>query len=220
MPINVTCPNCLKRFSVSDKFAGKSGPCPNCEKTIKIPELTEQVVIHAPESSGPADSTGKPILKPLRRRDVKIGTPVLLGAGLAAFAVFAIAFGLGLSGQQPATALLAIGSVLLAPPLVFVGYWFLHDDELEAYNGKQLLLRCGTCSAAFAALWALYAFVPRYVSGYAAMEEYSGLDMLIFMPLMIALGTIIAVAALELEIAQGAMHYLFYFSVTFLSFAG
>lgn len=214
MPINVTCPSCLKRFTVSDKFAGKSGPCPSCQKTIKIPEKSDEIVIHAPEDAGPKDKAGKAILKPLRRKDVKISPPVLIASLVSAVVVFAIAFGLGLSGGQPPTAVLAIGALLLAFPLAFVGYWFLHDDELEGYTGRQLLLRCGICAAGFAAIWAVYAFVPRYVNNYQSMGEYTGLDLAIFLPLMVILGTIVAVAALELEVVQGALQYILYLGVT------
>ena len=35
MAIDVTCPSCHTRFQVSDKFAGKSGPCPKCKNTIR-----------------------------------------------------------------------------------------------------------------------------------------------------------------------------------------
>lgn len=216
MPINVTCPSCLKRFTVSDKFAGKTGPCPSCQKTIKIPEAAEQVVIHAPKDSGPTDAKGKSLSKPIRRKDVKIGTPIIVGACLAAFAVLAVAFGLGLSGQQPHVAVLAIGALILAPPLVFLGYWFLHDDELEGYTGQQLLVRCGICSLIFAALWGLYGFVPAYVQGYGAMAEYSAMDMAIAFPVMVAIGACAAVLALELEVVQGVLNYVLYLAVTFL----
>ncbi len=42
MPIQVTCPGCLKRFTVADKHAGKQGPCPACKKPITIPKLEEE----------------------------------------------------------------------------------------------------------------------------------------------------------------------------------
>ncbi len=216
MPINVTCPSCLKRFTVSDKFAGKSGPCPSCEKTIKIPEKSEEVVIHAPASSGPTDASGRAILKPIRRKDIKISTPVLVGAGLATLAVFAIAFGLGLSGEQPHWALLAIGALVLSFPIAFVGYWFLQDEDLEAYNGQQLLVRCGICGVAFASIWAIYGFVPKYVAGMTSMAEYSALVMLIFLAVMIVIGTIASVLTLELEVLQGGLHYVFYLTLTFV----
>ena len=53
MPIPVICPGCKASFRVSDKFAGKTGPCPKCKTTIKIPEAvpqTEQVVIKGAKS--------------------------------------------------------------------------------------------------------------------------------------------------------------------------
>ncbi len=216
MAISVTCPSCLKRFNVSDKFAGKSGPCPNCQKQIKIPEKSEEVVIHAPEDDAPKDSKGRSILKPIRRQEVKLGLPVILVASLSGLVVFGIALGLGLSGGSPPTALLAVSSLLLAPPLVFVGYWFLHDDELEGFNGRQLLLRCGVCSIAFAFLWLVYASVPRYVSGYASMAEFTGFDLIIVIPVMLVIGTVVSVAILELEVFQGALHYGLYLGVTFV----
>lgn len=216
MPIQVTCPSCLKRFNVSDKFAGKTGPCPACQKTIKIPELSEQVVIHAPAGDTPKDSTGKAILNPLRRKEVALSLPVILGASLGTLSVFAIALGLRLSGDQPPTLLLVMAAIVLAIPLVVVGYWFLQNDELEGFRGRQLALRSGVCAAVFALLWAAYAFVPRYVSGYSSMAEISGMEMAIFLPLMIAAGTFVSVAALELEIVQGLMHYMLYLGVTFI----
>jgi hypothetical protein len=37
MPISYSCPHCGKQFSVADQFAGQSGPCASCGKTITIP---------------------------------------------------------------------------------------------------------------------------------------------------------------------------------------
>lgn len=216
MAIPVTCPSCLKRFSVSDQFAGRTGPCPNCQKPIKIPEKAEEVVIHAPDDAAPKDSSGKSILNPIRRSETQLSLPVILAICLAVFSLFAIALGLGLSGEQPHVAVLAAGAVLLAPPLVFVGYWFLRDDELEGFRGQQLVVRCGICAAVFAALWAFYGFVPGYLSGYASMGEITGLDLVIFIPLMLVIGTVVGVAVMELEILQGAMQYAFYLGITFV----
>lgn len=215
MAIPVTCPSCFKRFSVSDKFAGKTGPCPACQKPIKIPEKSEEVVIHAPDTATPKDSTGKSILSPVRRKEVKLGMPVILGASLGAVTVFAIAIGLRLSGDAPPTGLLAPASFLLGLPLVFVGYWFLQDDELEGFRGRPLLLRCALAALIFAVTWALYAFLPMYISGYESMAEISGLEMAIFIALMIAVGTAASVLIFELEVTQGILHYMLYFAVTF-----
>lgn len=212
MAIPVTCPSCLKRFNVSDKFAGKSGPCPNCKKTIRIPEKTEEVVIHAPDDAAPKDSKGRSILKPIRRTEVNLSMPVILATSLSTVVVFGLALGIGLSGGAP-TALFAIGALLLAAPLVFVGYWFLHDDELGSYRGRDLLVRCGVCSIVFASLWGLYAYLPSYLTGDA---EIDGLQVAMLLPIMLALGTIASVLVFELEVLQGLLLYAFYLAITFL----
>lgn len=214
MPIQVTCPGCLKRFTVNDKFAGKSGPCPSCRKVIKIPDKSDEVVIHAPEETGPKDSTGKSVLKPIRRKEVKLSIPVMLAAGISTFVVFGLAVGIRLTGEAPPTALLAIGAMLLAPPLVFAGYWFLRDDELEGYSGRELIVRCGICALAFAGCWLLFAFVPVYLTGEKSIAEVPGSYMLFTIPAMIIIGTFVSVGALELEFVQGALHYLLYLAVT------
>ncbi len=212
MAIPVTCPSCLKRFNVSDKFAGKSGPCPNCKKTIRIPEKSEEIVIHAPEDAAPKDSKGRSILKPIRRTEVKLSMPVILAISLSTVVVFGTALGIGLSGSAP-TALLAIGALLLAAPLVFVGYWFLHDDELDSFRGRELLIRCGVCSIVFASLWGLYAYLPGYLTGEA---EIDGMQIAMLLPIMLAVGTIASVLVFELEVLQGLLLYAFYLVITFV----
>lgn len=37
MAINFTCPHCAHRTNVSDEYAGHSGPCAECGKTITVP---------------------------------------------------------------------------------------------------------------------------------------------------------------------------------------
>ena len=73
MSIRVTFPGCLKRFNVSEKFAGKKGPCPKCKKTIEIPEKDEEVVIHEAET-GAKDSTGKKLSKQIARKETNLST--------------------------------------------------------------------------------------------------------------------------------------------------
>ena len=73
MPIQVTCPGCLKRFSVADKFAGQKGPCPKCKQIITIPKKEDEVVIHAPVHSeaGAIGAGGQHVLKTSKRKDTK-----------------------------------------------------------------------------------------------------------------------------------------------------
>ena len=79
MAIDVTCAGCKTRFQVSDKFAGKQGPCPKCKKIITVPSKKDEVVIHAPEVSGPKDSKGQLVLKPIARKETRL-TPVNIAA--------------------------------------------------------------------------------------------------------------------------------------------
>lgn len=212
MAIAVTCPSCLKRFSVSDKFAGKSGPCPSCQKTIKIPEKVDEVVIHAPDEAAPKDSKGRSILKPIRRTEVNLSLPVILAAALSTLVIFGLALGFGISGGAP-TALLAISAVVLAVPLVFVGYWFLHDDELDGFKGRELWIRCGVCALIFAAAWAVYIYVPAYLND---GDPVNGIQIVMLIPIMVAIGAAASVLTLELEVLQGVLHYALYLGITFM----
>jgi hypothetical protein len=215
MPIPVTCPSCLTRFSVSEKFAGKSGPCPKCKAIIKIPELSEQVVVHAPVDSAPKDSKGKSVLKPIRREETKLSMPVIVGSALAALVAVGVAFGYRLNPTPPPAAVLAAASILLAAPLVYAGYWFLRDDELQGFTGRELLVRCTICAVVFALGWAVYAWVPGFVADQQSLSETSALMMALMIGVMVALGATAAVLTLELEIGQGLLLHLMYLIITF-----
>jgi len=39
MPIDFTCPHCGTRTNVDDRYAGQSGPCAKCDRTITIPAM-------------------------------------------------------------------------------------------------------------------------------------------------------------------------------------
>lgn len=55
MPISFTCPHCGKQTSVADQYAGQSGPCAGCGRTVSIPApFVPQPAPFAP----PAKSSG------------------------------------------------------------------------------------------------------------------------------------------------------------------
>jgi hypothetical protein len=216
MAIDVTCAACKTRFQVSEKFAGKSGPCPKCKATIKIPEKKDQVVIHGPDESATKTATGQPIFKPILRKEVRlsplqIGAIVgaVLGVLLATF-VFRIAFGVG---QTPVSVLI-LGAIALAPPLAFAGYTFLREDELAPHRGTELLLRLIAPSIVYPGLWALYWFVFWQLSDVNVTPNWylAGPAALI----MVAIGAVTAQASLELELGAGALHYSLYLIVTII----
>lgn len=107
MAIDITCAGCKTRFQVSDKFAGKQGPCPKCKAIITVPAKKDEVVIHAPEMSGPKDSKGQLVLKPIFRQEARISS-LQIGAivGSVVFTLvlallLRLAFGQAIKDVQP-----------------------------------------------------------------------------------------------------------------------
>src|SRR5437016_617549 len=117
MAIDVTCPSCFARFQVSDKFAGKSGPCPKCKKTIKVPEKKDEIVIHAPEVSGPKDTTGVAVLKPLTRKETRLSTMQIVAIVGSVVGVVVITAVLRTQPMHVRQLAAMFGAVLLGPPL-------------------------------------------------------------------------------------------------------
>src|SRR5688500_2875242 len=125
MPLNVICPGCKKRFTVSEKFAGQKGPCPQCKTVIQIPEKQEDVVIHAPEGAGPKDSKGTAVLRPILRKDTTFSGKMAGAIAEGVVVTFVAAWIIG-STYQPKEKgqkaeipwpLQALAAIALAPPL-------------------------------------------------------------------------------------------------------
>lgn len=218
MPIQVICPGCHTRFTVGDQHAGKTGACPKCKGQITVPKKEDEVVIHAPElEAGAKDAKGRSVLKPIRRKEAKfkLSTFAVI-SGLALLSV-AIAWLLGHSEMSDANRLiaLAIGAVLLGPPLAYGGYTFLRDDELGFYQGTSVVVRSVACGLVYAFLWGVYVFVGRQVFGDA--EFAAGLEMVqiagLAIPTMIV-GAGAAFVCFDLEMITGFFHYALYFVVT------
>ena len=209
MAIIVVCQNCHQRFKVSDKFAGKKGPCPKCKTILMVPSKEEAVTIHTPEHSeqGAKGKTGQMVLEPVAREVTQLSwgaIGAIAGAVLAA-AVAALMF----RGFGHNKLVFAIGGTLLAPPLILVGYWFLRNDELEPYQGKWLWIRTGICAAVYVICWAVYAYfiVP---SGWTdELWKWAFLG-----PVFGLAGATAAFACFDLDYASGFFHFAFYIGVT------
>jgi len=96
MSIIVVCPGCLKSFKVSDKFAGKSGPCRNCKRILQVPTKETEVKVHAPEAfaGGGKSAAGKLITKPIARVNAKL-RPVTTAILIAAVTVVLVVTWIG-----------------------------------------------------------------------------------------------------------------------------
>lgn len=216
MPINVTCPGCLTAFRVSDQYAGKKGPCPKCKKEITIPDPEkDKVTIHAPEVSGPKDSQGKSVLKPISRGQSKISSVqiALIAAIVITYFIVALAIRFSVTVENwkdyPMSVLI-FGAIALGPPMAFAGYFFVKDEEKGSIQGRDLWIRCSICGALFALLW----FFP-ILTAYG-FRDYSTVAVVIAVSVMFAIGGAIAAGCLELDFLMGLVHYGLYFGVSVL----
>ncbi|MGD0897405.1 MAG: hypothetical protein ABR915_06180 [Thermoguttaceae bacterium] len=213
MSILVVCPGCKKSFQVADKFAGKSGPCPKCKATIRVPAKSEEVKVHSPGqfSRGGRTAGGELALKPISRKEV-LFQPVMAagvaGAIVGLLAVILAARGLGLVAAHPIV-WCAIGLLAVSPVLALAAYTFLRDDELEPYRGLSLYIRSAACAAAYVVLWALFAYVRYEVKP----GDQIFLWVLITAPVVV-LGSLAAWVSLDLEPGNSFFHYVFYLLVT------
>lgn len=210
MPLTVICPACHARFQVSEKFAGKEGPCPKCKGKIKIPKLEEQVTIHAPTHSeaGAKDAKGRSVLKPISRTETKLSPVAITSIVAAVIGVLIGAFVLRKvypDGTVP-WYVLALAGTIISPAIVYAGYTFLRDDELEPFRGRELWTRVGICAAIYGALWAIYGFVPG--------QWRSEMWWLYITPPFFAAGAAACFATLDFEFGTGFLHYTFYAILT------
>lgn len=212
MSIRVTCPGCHTRFNVSDKFAGREGPCPKCKKAIKIPSKEEEVVIHAPES-GPKDSEGRPVLKPISRKETVLSSVqiALIASAVIGFlmAALMLRFVYETPEELPAW-MLWIGAFGLAIPVSFAGYTFLRDQELGSFLGQDLWLRVIGCAGVYALLWLLiplmnYAFVDMGKTG-----------AFVAIGIMLASGAGVAMLAFDFDYLIGLLHCGMYLACALL----
>ena len=207
MPIPVVCPGCKSRFSVSDQFAGLTGPCPKCKKPIKIPELAvKAVTIHEPDAPVTTSAgTGRAPTAPIRRIDKAIPpwrfAAIGVGAVLTMLAAWGAGLALGVEALKSNWAwALALAGFLIAVPCVLLGYAAVRDRELEPYSGTPLLLRSLACAAVYAGLWVAKGQLPPEATAEMWQWVYLG-------PMFVAAGALAALASLELDWGPAVAHF-------------
>lgn len=221
MPIHVICPTCHARFKVGDQHAGKTGACPKCKGQIQIPAAGEEVVIHTPEmEAGAKDATGRNVLKPIRRKEAKFSLNTTLAAVGGVLLALAIAFTAGrvtLDSSQ-LTAFLAVGAVLLGPPLAYAGYSFLRDDEKIPFVEKDLLVRCLGAGLAYAAAWGAYWWVKYQLHGSNSelTEPLELFQLGVLMIPVLVVGVLTAFVAFDFDPLTAFFHFALYFGTTVL----
>lgn len=217
MAISVVCPGCKSRFSVSDQFAGRTGPCPKCKKSITIPALAvKAVTIHEPEAPvANSAATGRAPTAPIRRIETRIPIRSFVLVAVGALACLLAAYGFGKAFGPLETAEAVVGGLLLfcgflvALPCVMLGYVAVRNRELEPYRGAELLPRVLACAAVYAGLWAAKALLPAEAT--AEMWQWIYLA-----PLFLGAGSVAALASFDLDWGAALAHYSLYAMFTAL----
>ncbi|MEK6269670.1 MAG: hypothetical protein N2B57_02835 [Planctomycetales bacterium] len=213
MSIIVVCQNCLQRFQVSDKFAGKKGPCPKCKTVLRVPLKEEEVKVHSAEETrqGPRGKSGELVLKPISRETTQLGKLAwgVIGGIVVALLVLVLVLR-GMASIEVRQLIAYVGVVLLAPPLVVAGYWFLKNDDLEPYRGWSLWIRAGICSVIYILSWAAYGYLipPEWKDEF---WKWAFLG-----PALGVVGATASFACFDLDFGSGFFHFTFYAGVTAL----
>jgi hypothetical protein len=82
MPFEFVCPHCHNRTKVLDRFAGQSGPCVACGKTVVMPHFNSQGVLVPSVVTSPTSSAST------QARSPRGWTPALVSAGIVLFFMF------------------------------------------------------------------------------------------------------------------------------------
>lgn len=218
MSINVVCTGCHKSFQVSDKFAGKSGPCPKCKTVIQVPTKEQEVKVHAPTefAGGGRGASGELVTKPIARKETRVEPVMAVAVAAGGLTVLAIAWAGGKAGLFADNWLMCgLGLLLVSPPLVLAAYSFLRDDELQPHRGTSLYVRTAICSVAYVVLWGVYGYLT---GGQLLGTVLTGQlwEWLFVVPPFLAAGALVALVCFDLDFGSGFFHYSFYVLLTVL----
>jgi hypothetical protein len=167
-----------------------------------------EIVIHEPEAAGPKGVSGRPVSKPIARRETKIALVPALIATAGALVTVAVSR-IAREPLQTNFWLRAAGLALVSAPLAAGGYTFLRDDELEPHRGRSFWLRSSICAAIYVGLWGCYDLIPADLTKEPWIWVFIGIP-------FFAVGAGAALATLDLDITNGFFHYCFYVLVTLL----
>ena len=212
MPIRVTCPACHTRFNVSDKFAGKEGPCPKCKKLIRVPDASDEVKVHEREV-GPKDSKGRSILKPIARQETKVSNVqmTIIIAGIVTFFVLALVMRLMIVPDEFPQWLLMLSALVIAPATVYAAYTFLRNQDLGTIPKDELIKRVAVCSVVYALLW-----FAMPLAAFAFNDSYEMGSWMIALGAMLGIGGAAGMFSMDFDYLFGLIHYGLYLVICLL----
>mgnify|MGYP001212443752 CR=1 FL=1 len=209
MAIDVICSGCLKRFQVSDQFAGRSGPCPGCKTIITIPTLEDQVIIEEPEHKPGSPGAHTKIDGITRRagffQRFEIITLCTLFATAAVVALLTRTLQSESGGVLTFTTgtLFGLGLVVVSLASNLLGYGVLKDSEIESFDRRTAIIRSAITAA-------IYCFIAlAFVVATLLLDHHDDSRTLILAIVGVACFAIASFAPMvlyEMELIQGALH--------------
>ena len=219
MAITVTCPGCHKKFVVSEKFAGKSGPCKYCKTIIKIPNevpAAEKVVIHGGDAfaSGGKNAEGKLVLKPLERGEKKFDRVRTIVITIGILGALVATFVLGKFIDLNENFLIAAAGLCIVTPVIVGGLYPLvkKDEMLESIHGFDFYWRTGVISLVYVGTWGALS----YLINIGTISNQSPAMWAICSIILAAFGTFMCMCFYELEWGSAAFHTLAFILITLL----
>ncbi|MDR3233792.1 MAG: hypothetical protein LBT46_09055 [Planctomycetaceae bacterium] len=207
MSLNVVCPGCLKRFQVSDRFAGQKGPCPVCKTVIQIPKAP--VKIQGLQGVGYGGTKAdRPFLKPLERIVPDFDVQNASWYAVAAFCIFLAAFFVGCISmpQGVRSGIAFFGLILLAFPLSLFGFQVMRNKEqLFIYTGWDLYRRTGIAALGYVLLWLIFEYFLQYSNAFGVIS-------VLYFAVFACFGMFMTALILDIPPGNALMHF-FVFAV-------
>jgi hypothetical protein len=209
----------MKRFKVSDKFAGMKGPCPSCKAIINIPKAS--VKIHGADEidkgknvggTNAASATNRPTPTPISRlnfdfdpKEVKKYALITLG-----FFLFAFLVGLVVPRGLILNIIGTIGLCVIVFPITLFGYQLLRDrEELFMLAGTDLYKTTGTCAAIYAIVWIAFEIFAWYMRA-----DY--IFIWVYFAAFAMFAALLGHAILDITFGNSTLHFLIFFFVVLI----
>jgi hypothetical protein len=206
----------MKRFKVSDKFAGMKGPCPSCKTVINIPKASVKIhgveEIDAGKKVGDVNASGHTVLQPISRLEIGFNIKEVPRYLLATFGVFLFAFLVGVIVPRGLILNIigVVGLCAIAFPVSLLGYQLLRDrEELFMLTGEDLYKTTGICAAVYVVVWIIFEIFLWYMRvDYIFVWVYFA----VFAMFAILLGH----AILDINFGNSVFHFLIFFFAVLL----
>ena len=166
MSIHVICPGCMTQFEVSDRFAGKKGPCPKCGHIIEIPKQNvtivspDELVVDGKKVQNPD------LIRPIEQKSYSFTASAIVVNLAVLTAVLAVALVFHFVHFLPLAIPVGIALVLaVGYPLMKYGYMTFRDpNDLEIFLGGQLGKKSILGAVVLLALWLVYELILYYMN--------------------------------------------------------